>query len=146
MNIALASRTIPDWDSLAKEIPANVLDKGERTLRAYFQVLEAMNQESRKHVFYSFFFMMEDCFALEISTRTDLTMSIGDTSGITSMGFLSGSIYQFEQAIKLFCNSNHPKELRAFFNTIMFLLERDGVKFVTGEKLELRDGTFQWKQ
>ena len=144
MEIALASKTIVDWKELSRVLTPDVLDKGDQTLRSYMKVLEAMDLDSKQHVFYSFYFIMPDSFVLRVLSRTKLKLSIGEQDQRTSYGIMSGNIEEYEGALAVFCQESYEKVFRAFFNTIFVMLERDGVKF-EGSRNELRDGTFTWK-
>ena len=89
MEIALASKTDVAWKELSRVLTPDVLDKGDQTLRSYMKVLEAMDLDSKQHVFYSFYFIMPDSFVLQVLSRTKLKLSIGEQDQRTSYGIMS---------------------------------------------------------
>lgn len=146
MKLQFASKTIPDWDSLARVIEAKTLDKGVRNTRAYLQVLVDLHQESWRHMFYTFYFELPVQLMLSIATRTTLKITYcpdfdNDDVSDQGTGFISGNLEDWQTALTRFCNKQSPIGLRAFFNTIMTYLETDGIRF-PHSKLELNDRTF----
>lgn len=146
MKIALASRSAPDWGQLVDVIATGTLDQSDNTLRGYTKVLDKiLPYSSQDHVFYSFFFEMNLEYIFEIVKRTNLTVSsCEDTVGIEK-GFMSGSVRQWYDAIKIFCragvNAQYQSVLRAFFTAVIIYLENEGVRFQL-TKTELTDKTF----
>lgn len=144
MQITLASKTTISWESLAKSIPANILDKGERTTKAWLNVLVDMHIGRTNMIYYSFFFIMDECALLTITSGTNLRIVVSSDVDSPAMGFISGTLEDWLVGVQWGCSSKMGLEVRQFFNAVHSFLEKEGIRF-NYPREELRDGTFQWK-
>ncbi len=141
MKLALASRSQPDWQQLASVIPTETLDKGDGSLRGYRKLLEELiPKSSSNHVWYSFYVVLNIETLLEIATKTDLIISSNETNFMET-GFISGTVAQWTDGIKLFCQQDVNEKLRLFFTAITVFLESEGIRLPIS-KTELTDRTF----
>lgn len=126
----ITKEAIVEYDKTNRRDVQNTVD----VLSSKFFALE-------QHVHYSFYFRLPTDILLEILCYTDLRISRNMFDDDIDEGILTGSIVDLVRAVFTFCQKPVMREIRLFFNRLLNLLEKQGLK-IEFQKIDFGDHTF----
>jgi hypothetical protein len=146
VKLELASSSYANWPGLMKVLDPSVLDKGSKDLRAYASVVDewfGTPSHESEHIFISFYFELDQLTTLLVASETDIKVTF-DIGTRELFGLMSGTLKQWNDAVKKCCTEEQNMYVRGFMNGVYLYLEQLGLRFPYS-KLELKDRTFAWK-
>ncbi len=94
---------------------------------------------------FNFLIYAERDYAVELNKRTTLKMIANHWSDDKSVLLLTGSLYDWRNAIISFSTKEMNFDLRYIFNAVFLLFDQLGIKIMFDRtKIELSDQTFIW--
>lgn len=142
MKIVPVIKSGVNWSALASVFDPSDVDVGGTDNKIWVDVSSALGLDPWKCLHYGFYFEISDNLAFDIISETLLKFNFIAGCGCPKKGILSGSMDQWIDAIRLFCNEDHSFDGRAFFNVVLRYFEStEGFRLYVNKR-ELKDRTF----
>lgn len=148
MKLELLSSPTISHPTLARNFPAEAVAEFDSSKRKSFadafKVISDTYLGSGRHFHFAFYFELPPDALTEILCYTKLAISREAVDDYTDSGVMSGSLEDYLNAARIFCQKHADKQFRAFFNVLLAIIEQAGVT-LPFSKVDLGDQTYAVK-